>query len=87
MTGGLERSGGGAGATGDGGSTAVATDDTLQRAGDKVASGMQASAEWLRNNDLDSMKTSLEREVRTNPGRSLLVAAVAGYLLGKTFRR
>jgi hypothetical protein len=75
-----------AAAGGDGSATA-ATDDTMAQVGDKVAGGMKASADWLRNNDLDSMKQSIETQVRTNPGRSLLIAAVAGYLLGKAFRR
>ncbi|MEJ7810122.1 MAG: hypothetical protein WKG32_06845 [Gemmatimonadaceae bacterium] len=77
-----------AGAGVDGSSTSVATtQDPMAKAGDRVAGGMKASADWLRNNDIDSMKISVEEQVRTNPGRSILIAAVAGYLLGKAFRR
>jgi hypothetical protein len=61
--------------------------DQLANVSDRLASGMQSTAQWLRNNDLDSMRTGIEREVRANPGRSLLIAAVAGYVLGKAFRR
>jgi hypothetical protein len=72
----------------DVGTTEVAAQrDPMAQVNDRLATGMKASADWLRNNDLDSVKASLENEVKTNPGRSLLVAAVAGYLLGKAFRR
>ena len=77
-----------AGTTADGSTTAVTTQqDAMAKASQKVASGMRNTADWLRNNDLDTLRQGIEKEVRTNPGRSLLVAAVAGYLLGKTFRR
>lgn len=73
--------------TGDTMSAISTNDATGSRVGDKVAGGMHSTAEWLRNNDMDSMKRSVEEQVRTNPGRSLLVAAVAGYLIGKAIRR
>jgi vacuolar-type H+-ATPase subunit H len=70
------------------GAAAIATNDSAQsRVGEKVAGGMHSTADWLRENDLDSMKRGVEEQVRTNPGRSLLIAAVAGYLIGKAFRR
>lgn len=70
------------------GVSAISTPDTsTSRVGDRVASGMHSTADWLRQNDLDSMKRGVEEQVRTNPGRALLVAAVAGYLIGKAFRR
>lgn len=75
-------------ATTDAGMSALSTNESARnRVGDKVAGGMHSTAEWLRNNDLDSMKRNVEEQVRTNPGRSLLVAAVAGYLIGKVMRR
>ena len=67
--------------------TTVTQQDAMAKASEKVATGMRSTADWLRNNDLDTMRQGIEKEVRTNPGRSLLVAAVAGYLLGKAFRR
>jgi ElaB/YqjD/DUF883 family membrane-anchored ribosome-binding protein len=70
-----------AGATGDGGSVAAA--DNQAKMQDSVARGMQKSADWLRNGDL---KADVERQVRENPGRTLLVALGVGYLLGKAFR-
>ena len=71
-----------AGATGEG-SIGVASDDRMAQVNDSVARGMQKSAEWLRNGDL---KADVERQVRDNPGRTLLIALGVGYLLGKAFR-
>ena len=74
-----------AGATGQG---SVATDSgALGQVSDKLASGMKASADFLRNADLDNMKSGIEKQVRENPGRSLLIAAGLGYLLGKAFKK
>jgi hypothetical protein len=71
-----------AGTTGDGG-VGVASDDRMAQVNDSVARGMQKSADWLRNGDL---KGDIERQVRDNPGRTLLIALGVGYLLGKAFR-
>ena len=57
------------------------------QAASRVAGGMDAAADWLRDADLDSLKTGLERQVKEHPGRTLLIAAGLGYLLGKAFRR
>lgn len=75
-----------AGATGDG-SLGVEADSRVQQVSSSVADGLQHSAEWLRENDLDAMRSGVERQVRENPGRSLLVALGLGYVLGKAFRR
>ena len=74
-----------AGATGDG-STSIATDSKLGQVSDRVAGGMDATAQWLRDADLDSMKTGIERQVREHPARTLLIAAGLGYLIGRAFR-
>jgi vacuolar-type H+-ATPase subunit H len=74
-------------ATADGSMSAITTNDSASGVGEKVADGMHSTAEWLRENDMDSMKRGVEEQVRTNPGRSLLIAAVAGYLIGKVLRR
>jgi hypothetical protein len=75
-----------AGATGTG-SVAVESDDRMAGATDKLARGMQSTATWIRDADLDSVKNDVERQVREHPGRTLLIAAGVGYLLGKAFRR
>ena len=75
-----------AGATGDG-SAAISNDDRMARVNDTLASGMQSTAGWLRQTDLDSLKHDVEQQVQHHPGRTLLIAAGVGYLLGKAFRR
>jgi len=81
-----------AGTTGQGtvsagdGSTGLQSDETVSRVSGAVASGMQSTAEWLRNADVNSMRTGIEQQVRTNPGRTLLVALGIGYVLGRIFR-
>lgn len=71
-----------AGATGTG---SVSVDGSNRLA--SVAGGLQTSADWLREADLDGMREGIENQVRTNPGRSLLIAAGVGYLLGKALRK
>lgn len=75
-----------AGATGDG-NVGVAENDKMAQVADKVAGGMQSTANWVRNADMETVKTDIERQVKEHPARSLLVAVGLGYLLGKAFRR
>jgi hypothetical protein len=75
-----------AGATGDG-TVGVAENDKMTQVADKVAGGMQSTANWVRNADLESVKGDIERQVKDHPARSLLVAVGLGYVLGKAFRR
>lgn len=77
-----------AGAAATGGSSAMVTDGgRLSGASNQLAGGMQASADWLRDADLDGMKSGIEKQVKEHPGRTLAVAVGVGYLLGKAFRR
>lgn len=75
------------GVAGAPGGAAVATDDRLAQIGDSVATGMKGTADWLRDADLESLKTDVEKQVKEHPARSLLIAAGIGYLLAKAFRR
>jgi len=59
----------------------------VSQVADRVAGGMQATADWLRDADLDSMRVGVERQVKEHPGRTLLIAVGLGYLLGKAFRK
>jgi hypothetical protein len=70
-----------------GSSVAVANDSSITAVTDTLASGMQSSAEWLRDADLDKLKSGVEKQVKEHPARSLLVALGAGYLIGKALRR
>jgi len=77
-----------AGAAATGGSAAMVTDQPNRMAdmSNQVAGGLQASADWLRDADLDGLKSGLERQVKEHPGRTLAVAVGLGYLLGKAIR-
>jgi hypothetical protein len=69
------------------GSTAIANDSGMTAVTDTLASGMQTSAEWLRDADLDKLKQGVENQVKEHPARSLLIALGAGYIIGKALRR
>jgi len=75
-----------AAATGDG-AIGVSENDKMAQVADKVAGGMQSTANWVRNADLETVKGDIERQVKEHPARSLLVAVGLGYVLGKAFRR
>lgn len=77
-----------AGASATGGSEAMVADNSrVQGATNQIAGGLQASADWLRDADLDSMKSGIERQVKEHPGRTLAIAVGVGYLLGKAIRK
>ena len=59
----------------------------VSQVADRVAGGMQATADWLRDADLDGMRVGVERQVKEHPGRTLLIAVGLGYLLGKAYRK
>ena len=63
------------------------TKEKVAGAGDRVASGMEKSAEWLRDANMSTIKQGLARQVKENPGRTLLIAGAIGYLLGRAFKR
>ncbi len=78
-----------------GGQLATATNTGATTAGDgravqvtdRVAGGLDATAGWLRDADLESMRTGIEKQVKEHPGRTLLIAVGLGYLLGKALRK
>jgi hypothetical protein len=70
-----------------GSSVAVTSDSSIAAVTDTLATGMQSSADWLRDADLDKLKEGVEKQVKEHPARSLLVALGAGYLIGKALRR
>ena len=69
------------------GSIAVESDSRLADVSTNVAGGMQKTASWLRDADIDGLKTGIERQVKEHPARSLFIAIGVGYLIGKAFRR
>lgn len=74
------------GATGSS-SVALETDGRVAQVSNRVAGGMDATADWLRQADLDGLRATVEEQVKEHPGRTLLIAAGLGYLLGKAFRK
>ena len=77
-----------AGASATGGTAdMVGEGNRLSEATNQLAGGLQASADWLRDADLDGLKSGVERQVKEHPGRTLAVAVGLGYLLGKAFRK
>jgi ElaB/YqjD/DUF883 family membrane-anchored ribosome-binding protein len=74
------------GSTGSG-DVAITGDGSMTQVTDKLAGGMQATADWLRDADLDNLRSGVERQVKEHPGRTLLIAVGVGYLLGKAFRK
>ena len=71
----------------EGSALAIANDPSITAVTDSLATGMQSSAEWLRDADIDKLKQGVEKQVKEHPARSLLVALGAGYLIGKVLRR
>lgn len=74
-----------AGATADG-STSLQSDGRVVQVSDKLAGGMERSAAWLRDADIDGLKSGIETQVKEHPGRTLVIAVGLGYLLGRAFR-
>ena len=71
----------------DGSALVITNDSSIAAVTDTLATGMQSSAEWLRDADLDKLKQGVEKQVKEHPARTLLVALGAGYLIGKALRR
>jgi hypothetical protein len=78
-----------AGAAATGGSVGMVSDqpNRMNDMSNQVAGGLQGAADWLRDADLDGLKSGLERQVKDHPGRTLAVAVGLGYLLGKAIRK
>jgi len=68
-------------------SVALENDGRMTDVANRVAGGMQASADWLRDADIDGLKMGIEKQVKEHPGRTLLIAVGLGYLLGKALRK
>ena len=68
-------------------SVAVSQDSPITELTDTLATGMKSSADWIRDADLEKLKGGVQKQVKEHPGRSLLVALGAGFLLGKILRR
>ena len=55
--------------------------------GNQAANWLNRSADYINDVDVDRVKTDVSNQMRSNPGRSLLIAAAAGLALGVLIRR
>lgn len=53
----------------------------------QAAGWLDDAAEYVREVDPQRIKADLQKQVRSNPGRSLIIAGAAGLLLGILLRR
>jgi ElaB/YqjD/DUF883 family membrane-anchored ribosome-binding protein len=51
-----------------------------------AADKVEATAEYVREHDVQDMMADVENFVRKHPGQSLVAAAAVGFLLGKAFK-
>ncbi|MFY9609873.1 MAG: hypothetical protein WAU45_14800 [Blastocatellia bacterium] len=52
------------------------------------ASGwLDSAGDYVRDMDVSQVKTDIQRQMRANPGRTLLIAGAAGLIVGALFRR
>ena len=52
-----------------------------------TADQLTSTADYVRDHDANQMMADVETLVKNNPGRSLLAAAVIGFLAGRAFSR
>jgi ElaB/YqjD/DUF883 family membrane-anchored ribosome-binding protein len=57
------------------------------RYGHEASRWLNASADYVRDMDFEMVKSDIKERVRRHPGRSLLIAAAAGLIIGSLFRR
>jgi ElaB/YqjD/DUF883 family membrane-anchored ribosome-binding protein len=76
-----------AGAGAAGGVQTIAGDERVTQMADSLAGGLQRSAQWLREGELNDVKSAIEQQVKSRPARTLLIAVGVGYVLGKALRR
>ena len=69
------------------GSISIEADGGSGQLTNRLATGLQGTADFLRDADMQNLKAGVERQVRENPARTLLIAVGLGYLIGKAFRR
>ena len=61
--------------------------ERVASAGHSAADAVAYGAEYLRDNDVQTMMSDLMEVIRRNPGPSLLGAAALGFILGRALSR
>jgi hypothetical protein len=67
------------------GATTASATESLNKYAAPAAAAMEKTASFLRGEG--DLKSAVEEQVRTAPGRTLLIAVGLGYVLGKAIRR
>lgn len=62
-------------------------DGALAVYGQKAASILDRSADYVGEFDPNQVKSDIQNHVKENPGRSLLIAGAVGLILGALFKR
>ena len=65
----------------------AAAADGLSSATDAASERIRSTTDYLRNNDMNRMRSDVETMVKNNPGPAILVAAAFGFLLGRALTR
>jgi ElaB/YqjD/DUF883 family membrane-anchored ribosome-binding protein len=60
--------------------------DKSTQVAQNAAQRIEGASEYVREHEVSEMMTDLERLVRTHPTESLVVAAAAGFLVGRMFK-
>ncbi len=68
-------------------STAERVPEQVTNFAHAAADKLSSTADYVRNADMATMRTDVERVVRNNPGPSLLAAAVVGFMVARTMSR
>ena len=55
--------------------------------GQQAARGLHHAAHYVRDHDVDAIRSDLERTIRLYPGYSLAAAAAVGFLFGRALWR
>jgi ElaB/YqjD/DUF883 family membrane-anchored ribosome-binding protein len=61
--------------------------DQISNFAHSAAERIEHTADYIRETDLDRLYSEVKRNVRRHPGRSLAIAAVAGFVLARVVRR
>ncbi|MBN9661123.1 MAG: hypothetical protein J0H49_23225 [Acidobacteria bacterium] len=60
--------------------------ETAREMAHATADKLSATAEYVREHDVDTIMTGVRATVRRNPGQSLIIAGFIGFLIGRSLR-
>jgi ElaB/YqjD/DUF883 family membrane-anchored ribosome-binding protein len=61
--------------------------EKVTNAAHRTADAVQDAADYVRQNDLNTMLADMRQIVKNNPGPALLIAAAVGFLMARTLSR